>query len=350
MFQQKLNTKYNKAYLLLTLAMLCFFNKAYATELDSYTYRHIPLKDFAKDLNKIVEGKLLQAQQETNQFINKKLKQQRSVSSMQIEREFISNLQSGLASYTDVLISRLEFCIYSNNCKNWPFIERIVHLPEESIYYRANYNPAAQSLNAAIVNLCGHRIGSDKLTHFFSDGIVYYNAWMMGMDSEKIAKKLYDVETFLMGSSFTGVYSHADIAANLRGIDFYKNLFGGKQPYFKMKNKELVYARKFNICRYASAKWDEVLNPSDYTQTNAAKLLATIKDELLCPSQIDRNAILYRSIRFTSLSTLGSAVGVFAKSFFTQQGLITTKNYVYAAFFSNTELKRNTQIKKLNKF
>jgi hypothetical protein len=46
----------------------------------------------------------------------------------------------------------------------------------ESIYGQVHYNRVAIGFLSPSIDLCGVRVGCDKLTHLFSNGFFYYDA------------------------------------------------------------------------------------------------------------------------------------------------------------------------------
>jgi hypothetical protein len=102
---------------------------------------------------------------------------------------------------------------------------------------------------AAVVNVGGTCVGADKLGHFFVDG---WNAYKSKDDASAIMES-YDAEITNQGLGATGVFSNADIVANLAGRKFYQSL---------KKNTQM----KFDIGGFISNKWNEASNPNYYSQ------------------------------------------------------------------------------------
>jgi hypothetical protein len=128
---------------------------------------------------------------------------------------------------------------------------------------------------AGCVKLCGQCVGIDKVGHFFQQGWQYYRISVLDNKGDELAK-MYGVWTEgkgkpedykeneeyfkkvfglggrygIYGKTISGVISNADLAANLAGLQFYKDYAAGK---FK------------TICDYVSKDWDEEQNPNEYT-------------------------------------------------------------------------------------
>jgi hypothetical protein len=110
-------------------------------------------------------------------------------------------------------------------------------------------------------------IGSDKLGHFFSQGMKYYRREVRGWKDERIYHWGAFVERWLFGQFTTGVYSNADLVANYEGLLFYRSLFEpdivpGKPPIIVWEGDKPVFNRPFTWKDHVNDYWDEVLDPS----------------------------------------------------------------------------------------
>lgn len=100
-----------------------------------------------------------------------------------------------------------------------------------------------------------HRIcvGSDKIGHFFGQGADYFDVMLAKGAKTKDAESAgRAMEIGIFGLGVTGVFSNADLAANLAGLKFYQDLKKNPTGY------------KFHIKDYITAKWNEQTNPSFY--------------------------------------------------------------------------------------
>jgi len=104
---------------------------------------------------------------------------------------------------------------------------------------------------SALVN--GISVGGDKLGHFFNEGFTYFAFATRPnnpvADPASIGRHL---EIKQQGLATTGVYSNADLAANLAGMQFYKDLIADPAGF------------KFDIANYITDQWNEQANPSYY--------------------------------------------------------------------------------------
>jgi len=122
----------------------------------------------------------------------------------------------------------------------------------------ANRFYLAQALGAAHVvgssaNIHGLCIGADKLGHFFDQGFDYWDAASKpGATPGTIDDLGKAMEGGVFGLGSTGVFSNADIAANLAGLKFYKDLEANPDRF------------RFHIRNYLTPNWNEQTNPSFY--------------------------------------------------------------------------------------
>ena len=73
-------------------------------------------------------------------------------------------------------------------------------------------------------------------------------------------------ERTYMGTRLTGIVSYADIEANLAGVQFYSDFFGGPTPMIgRNADGLLVLLRKPEICDYVSEDFDERILPNEFT-------------------------------------------------------------------------------------
>lgn len=100
-------------------------------------------------------------------------------------------------------------------------------------------------------------IGADKLGHFFQQGFDYAVQLVGGAKASEAESTGRFGEIGVFGLSATGVFSNADLAANLAGLKFYNDL----------ATKPATFA--FGIASYIANDWNEQFNPSFYTSTLA---------------------------------------------------------------------------------
>lgn len=163
----------------------------------------------------------------------------------------------------------------------------ILHTTKTPLY--KGFDPPSYSgCCLPVVKLGETNAGLDKIDHFLSHGYMYYAVYSqrkvqasynytetvsykleLRKDSEEDRMKdVVDIGLFQEESSWglggTGVKSYGDLAANYAGLQFYKNLFEGDNPYLKCVDNTFVVNRKFKIEDYVDDSWDESINCSSY--------------------------------------------------------------------------------------
>jgi hypothetical protein len=182
-----------------------------------------------------------------------------------------------LRRFDDRLLPVFGACVERNDCAGWPRFERIVLIGDESIYGESRYNRLAEISLAPTFRLCGVRLGTDKLTHLFSNGFFYWNAGRMRgspIRSEADARRLaLDDEDALMGARSTGVSSPADAEASVAGYRFASSWFEGNDPVFARGRTTgtLVRRRAVDVCRFVTTAWDEAIDPPAFTEGAGAR-------------------------------------------------------------------------------
>ncbi|WP_051563778.1 eCIS core domain-containing protein [Enterovibrio calviensis] len=113
-------------------------------------------------------------------------------------------------------------------------------------------NPIFPILNPTM-KVHGTCIGSDKLGHFFQQGLTYFQteAKTGNAAAEEESER---TEGGGFGLETTGVYSNADQEANRTGGQFYKDL---------VANPSL----SFSIAKYINSNWNEETNPNFYEKS-----------------------------------------------------------------------------------
>jgi hypothetical protein len=235
-----------------------------ASESDPWTYAYIPLADSANKVSRRL-GNQIQAVVDK---INSRYPTSLALEDTELEFKFFTEFRSSYIR--DVAWGVFERCIGTNSCRGWPRFERIQMYPEESVYSegRWRYIPSQFHL-ASIIEVCGVRMGADKITHLFDDGFHYFNAIRSksnNFDLEDIKTLSMAFERSYMGTRITGIVSYADIEANLAGVQFYSDFFGGPAPMLgRDQNGFLTMLRNPDICDYVSDQFDERILTNDFT-------------------------------------------------------------------------------------
>jgi len=251
----------------LAIIFTFFIYVGHSSEVDQSTYADIELADSSEIINiqlkKILDSIRVQ--------VNTKILLEKAKNKIltDTDKEFLFfELFHDTYMGKSLIWSPFEDCIRFNLCPGWDFIERIIVNQDENIYTVSGYSKIAGKYSAGVINLCGIRMGADKLTHMFLDGLIYYNC-SKDIKANFTKKDIRDgseaVENSLMGLGLTGVHSPADVEANLKGVDFYQDLFSGKKSFFqKDENGLLRWRKKINICSYVSINFDETFSKNKY--------------------------------------------------------------------------------------
>lgn len=120
---------------------------------------------------------------------------------------------------------------------------------------------------AQTLKVNGVLVGSDKLGHFFSQGMKYFESHFLGESETEVMDRGRVNERLIFGQLTTGVYSNADLVANYEGYLFYRGLFedgvvAGKPALVSWSGGRPRVTRAFDWADHVNDYWDEALNPS----------------------------------------------------------------------------------------
>lgn len=163
---------------------------------------------------------------------------------------------------------------------------------KDSIYKDASFFEAPMMRLAGIGRsflLNGVVVGTDKVGHFFMQGLSYYDLVRAGKPLDKVLAEDHG-EDGIFGLVTTGVKSYADMATNYQGYVFWSQLTSGSQPYFHCDSKlGWVQDRKFTWADYVNPSWDEAINCSEMKPTLQAKADAEIANRgMKCPLEPEK--------------------------------------------------------------
>lgn len=164
-----------------------------------------------------------------------------------------------------------------------------------------------------VVNINGHLVGLDKIGHFFAEGWQYFD--LISYDEKTIEEAIEwgrQKETGMFGYTTTGIFSYADLVANLNGWRFWnkvllktddplqgiiENFFA--RPYVScsvqiidsFRHRKLIRAwetsSRFDLQKYLDGAWDEGNNCNSYADpTIEEKVTARIEQadpDFVCP-------------------------------------------------------------------
>ena len=161
---------------------------------------------------------------------------------------------------------------------NTPSVDRVPATPEEELAFRHAYLYGRTSPLDAIrwmppsptILVGGVRIGTDKLSHFFSQGAWLHEEYRDRRrrgDSEAGAMEHairfgIMTERTLLGGTSSGVLSLGDLEANHQGLLFYNGLCDADAPALVRTAEGWRLTRPFDLAAHVTPEWDESWQPN----------------------------------------------------------------------------------------
>lgn len=129
-------------------------------------------------------------------------------------------------------------------------------------------------------------IGSDKISHFLSQGWKFHKRYQRYGSEEAAARRSVFTERGIFGAGATGTFSNADLVANFEGYRFYRSLFEddvipGKPAILRWEDGGWLVQREFDWADHVNEYWDEALNMSSYDALLRQRMLEKLVD--MCP-------------------------------------------------------------------
>ncbi len=151
-----------------------------------------------------------------------------------------------------------------------PSVEKLPQHRRQSIFAGAPFYATRVNFVFGVgrtIRLADVLVGSDKLGHFFSQGLKYYQSHLQQQPEQKVLGRGRFNERWFFGLLTTGAYSNADLVANYEGYRFYRSLFEpgivpGKGAILRWEGERPVVQRPFAWADHVNDFWDEALNPS----------------------------------------------------------------------------------------
>lgn len=162
---------------------------------------------------------------------------------------------------------------------NSPLVDRAPASGEEDAYARTHlyhdtgfWDPALWLPPSPTIEVAGVRFGTDKLSHFVSEGWMYYRWYRAARESGRsIEDAEYDAigrgihwEMSILGMTSSGILSPADLEANDGGLRYFRDLCEGETPALSRSDGKWIATRPTAFERYVSPAWDESWNPPVY--------------------------------------------------------------------------------------
>lgn len=262
---------------------------ARALETDQFTVPSKPLPNLGPVLDLKVDLTLRVLVNEANEHLDKGGKAAEKYKSNDFFADSISNLYAG----------GIPECTIESWVRNVDVGDRNARFDVgimQSVYGRALLGrPITLFTLAPTINLYGSYVGTDKVGHFFQQGSEYYETFRAARREGKsehdavreAVLKGVSQEEGIYGMFIVDVYSNADLASNIAGLMFYRNLTEEVRlpdgvvlpPILVMRagRWELnAFAGDAHLRPFVSDHWDESMNPCRY----APMLRKIVKDNV----------------------------------------------------------------------
>jgi len=198
------------------------------------------------------------------------------------------------------------------------------------VTYRLWSNPFFPILNPTmkINEIC---VGSDKLGHFFQQGMTYFNT--QNSSGRAAAEEESErTEGGGFGLNSTGVFSNADQEANRSGGKFYRDLV-------------VSPTLSFGISNYISSQWSEVDNPNFYESSVGQQVWANLLTGGWNGNSSDGPVVGPPSaIDPVSLTLVATTAGAVTGSFVIRGATPRTGSITGRIFYNTTSVRASSSI------
>ncbi len=286
-----------RAILLVVLILLA--PSGFTAEVDSFTGRH-ELTDLRPTLNRVVNLWIDEALQTANEKPFFRMGDTKGVDYC-VQARLIDALKK---KFTGFIVGKLEAAVMEDDS-----LDTIRIRVEDSIYrdFEFTESPSISLTGrlAVLLRLGDVYLGSDKFGHFFSEGMTYYEMYATGGQTPALQFGDFTERT-IYGELTTGVFSYADLAANLNGLRFWNSILAKLPDPITPAIKPLAYVacvdhqwqrvRDFDWLDYVDPTWDEAINCSafrnDILLQKVKKRIAAATHGRQCPLvQVDENRL-----------------------------------------------------------
>ena len=308
-----------KHAVLLILFYMFAIPAGYTAEVDSVTPRRVRLPDTVAAINDIFHQRILEGIQKAN------ARQGYSSDTNEFPDGWKATFCDEETLYTELRKAIFQSYTVSLGLKGYALDRQLRELLagqsyllalNDSIYRDINYIEGF-SLNlkelSAVVKLHQHLVGLDKIGHLFAEGWQYFD--MTAFNGATLFEALEwgrQKEAGLYGYTTTGIFSYADLAANLNGWRFWNkvllktddplqgiiaNFFARSyvscsvQIIDTFRHRKLITAweasARFDLQNYLDGAWDEGNNCNSYADPMIEEKVTTrimhAAPDFICP-------------------------------------------------------------------
>ena len=281
-----------------------------AAEIDSVTPRNLALDNSIDTINEIITQRFAEGVRKAN------VQQDYGE-----DREDIADRNKDTFCDEKVLYTELRKAIFQSFTASWGLKGYDLDKQLRGLLVRQSYSLSLNdsiyrdidyiegfSLNlkelSDVVNINGYLVGLDKIGHFFAQGWQYFE--LTAYDKETLDQAVAwgrQKEAGLFGYTTTGIFSYADLVANLNGWRFWNKVLLKKddplkgiianffaRPYVScdiqiidsIRYRKIIraweYNTRFDLADYIDGAWDEGNNCNSYADPMIEeKVIARIK-------------------------------------------------------------------------
>jgi hypothetical protein len=265
-------------------AIVCFFLlfgqgfSIEAAEVDSFTQQHEPLTDVLVLINAETQNRFWEAVDRTNRISQniamhrRPPKSKHRLFSMKKGSDYCNPLHLYDAlreEFGGAFVGQFEKDLTESKTLPKRFIPREQSIYQDFIFKEAPTLIAANRMSA-ILNMNQILVGTDKFGHFFEEGWVYFEKTYI--QEAPLSDAIFFgflTESMIYGAVTTGVFSYADLVANLNGMRFWNHVLAENpdvltgqriKPYVGCINRQWQVQTLFDWQEYIDPSWDETHN------------------------------------------------------------------------------------------
>jgi len=313
------STTMRKKYVLFILTGVFAFQNCFASEIDSVTPRKLKLENSIDKINEII-----------NQRIEEGIREANAQQDYIQDTEEFEDTEEATFCDEEALYTELRKAIFQSYTASWGLKgydldeqlrgllsgQSYSLLLNDSIYRDIDYIEGF-SLNlkelSDVVNINGYLVGLDKIGHFFAQGWQYFE--LTHYDKKTLDEAIEwgrRKEAGMFGYTTTGIFSYADLVANLNGWRFWNRVLlkqgdplkGGIAKFFdrpyvtcdiqildSIRNRKIIraweYNTRFDLSDYIDGAWDEGNNCNSYAdpiiEEKVTSRIKNVDPDFSCP-------------------------------------------------------------------